>query len=424
LDTPVSNLHTISQYYRSHTPLSDGEKYLHIRFYEREHNEIEAQRWRGLLSKSKAKNLNQIKRNKWLLDCFDKLEPFRALWAGFQLGSFPPILSWRCSQEMENYLHQIHSILSQITGDTSVLYDEVTLDMLQGLAPRWSSRDRAHIESLFTNHHVFPQVREPVIRQKLLASALAVDGMILTLKTFFKHIKVLEPIMLRLRELFPRGDLFPLRKNFEPLMRRHPSIRDILLQNYNKVSGSQPTMSLIQSSEHKELYVELSNPALCSYWQLCLFVLRHNRQDWRSRKEDNVNKQTGRQSLLIRLGHFASRLGFESELIRELSKQDADLSAVRDNMLLERPSALFSVHAEKFEEEALLRKSGHIIFEPRQSCQTPSMTTEYEGAELQAFPATGLYLPDIWAALSQQGGHALSQYGKLVMILTAFFGPF
>lgn len=96
--TPAKVLLQIRQHYRKHAPLIDGEKYLRIRFYERENNEVEEKRWRGLLSESKAKNLNQILRNRWLCTILDELESFRSLWMNFQLASFPPILSWRCSQ--------------------------------------------------------------------------------------------------------------------------------------------------------------------------------------------------------------------------------------------------------------------------------------------------------------------------------------
>ena len=96
-DAPTATLAQIRQFYRRHAPLCDGEKFLHIRFYEREKDYAVASRWTRLLG-AKAKTLRQVVRSEWLRDCLEKLEPFRALWMGFQLGSFPLILSWRCRQ--------------------------------------------------------------------------------------------------------------------------------------------------------------------------------------------------------------------------------------------------------------------------------------------------------------------------------------
>jgi len=97
MDLPTTMLIQIRQFYSRHASLSDGEKFLHIRFYEREKNYAVASKWKRLLG-AKAKSLNQVLRNEWLRDCLEKLEPFRSLWMGLQLGSFPLILSWRCRQ--------------------------------------------------------------------------------------------------------------------------------------------------------------------------------------------------------------------------------------------------------------------------------------------------------------------------------------
>jgi len=97
IDAPTATLAQIRQWYRRHTPLCDGEKFLHIRFNEREKTYAVASRWTKLLG-AKAKSLRQVLRSEWLRDCLERLEPFRALWTSFQLGSFPLILSWRCRQ--------------------------------------------------------------------------------------------------------------------------------------------------------------------------------------------------------------------------------------------------------------------------------------------------------------------------------------
>ncbi|KAF2745059.1 hypothetical protein M011DRAFT_488301 [Sporormia fimetaria CBS 119925] len=57
-------------------------------------------RWMAQLSPSKQKNLFQIMRNDWLVTALSDLEPFRALWKTFYLGSVPYILSLRYFEEV------------------------------------------------------------------------------------------------------------------------------------------------------------------------------------------------------------------------------------------------------------------------------------------------------------------------------------
>jgi hypothetical protein len=97
MDAPAISVTQIRQSYQLHTSPCDGEKFLHIRFYERKQDYEVAKRWKRLLG-AKLKSLNQILRNEWLRICLERLEPFCSLWMSFQLGSFPLILSWRCRQ--------------------------------------------------------------------------------------------------------------------------------------------------------------------------------------------------------------------------------------------------------------------------------------------------------------------------------------
>jgi hypothetical protein len=97
MDAPATVVTQIRESYQLHTSPCDGEKFLHIRFYERERNYEVAKRWKRLLG-AKLKSLNQVLRNEWLRICLERLEPFRSLWMSLQLGSFPLILSWRCRQ--------------------------------------------------------------------------------------------------------------------------------------------------------------------------------------------------------------------------------------------------------------------------------------------------------------------------------------
>jgi hypothetical protein len=188
---------------------------------------------------------------------------------------------------------------------------------------------------------------------------LAVEGLILNFQTFFKHVKILGPVMLPLRELLPPGEVHPSRDEFNLVSRRLPLVRDILLQSYNEQPGQNKQQYLLQHSEHDELFVECSNPGLYSYWQLCLYLLRDVQGHWNHRNKPQEDAQSSeRPGWVIRLGQFARRLGFESDMISSLCKQDPDLSQIRMHMVQERPSVLFSAQADKFNAEAYSRQRG------------------------------------------------------------------
>jgi hypothetical protein len=231
--------------------------------------------------------------------------------------------------------------------------------------------------------------------------------------------------MLPLRALFSARELCPPRDEFTPVSRRLPSVRDILLQHRRERPGEHDRQCLLQYSERDERFFECSNPGLYSYWQLCLFLLRHAHGQWKSSKETrDQTEPSERPGWVIRLGHFAHRLGFESDQISSLCSQDPDLSQIRMHMLEERPSALFSAPADKFSAEADSRQRGQAIFEPRPPALTPLMTTDSATAVRAPKNHPALFLPTIWSALTQQPRYALTEYGALVLTSMSFFEKF
>ncbi|KAH7558657.1 hypothetical protein BM1_04794 [Bipolaris maydis] len=368
--------------------------------------------------------MKQVLRNEWLRDCLEKLEPFRSLWMGFQLGSFPLILSWRCAQEIECYLEKMYRIWYTITGGETYLCDEYTVEKLGGLAPLWSAHDRSLIESLFAAGHIFPRVRDPAVRARISQKVLTVEGFVLTFQTFFKQVKILGPIMHPLRELFPASDFYPSRGEFSLDSRRLPSVRDILLQRWRERPEPNKQQYVLQYNEIDDRSVECSDPGLYSYWQLCLYLLRHSQGHQGFPKTQYRAEPSERPGWVVRLGQFARRLGFESEQISLLCNQDPNLSQIRIHLLEERPSTFFSAPADKFDAEAHSRQRGQAIFDYRPPTVTPLMTTD--SATVMRVPRTHpeLFLPTIWSALTQQPRYALTEYGALVLICLSFFEGF
>lgn len=320
----------------------------------------------------------------------------------------------------------MHQLWHTITDGNGYLCDETTLERLEGLAPRWSLRDRATIEALFTSGQIFFRVSSPAVRAQILQRTLAINGFILTFRTFFKHVKLLGPAMLQLRELFPSSELVTTRALFEPAARRPRSIRDILLQSYFRGSGSTTDRCILQHSDQEDSYVVTSNPGLYSYWQLCLFLLRNYKENWRplKKKEKSEQQVLEHPDWLIALAHVAHKLGFQSEKIEALSQQDAELSLIRIHMREEKPSSEYSVSPDDFDLQARFRQQGQTIFKPRPSLPSPMMTCDDDTSRGRIKSHHGLFLPTIWSALSQEARFALTDFGTLLLSLVAFYGEF
>jgi hypothetical protein len=312
-----------------------------------------------------------------------------------------------------------------VTGGNVSWCDRNTMEKLEGLAPRWSSRDRSVIEAFFDTDQIFSRVNDPTTRAQIRERILTVDGFILTFRTFSKHVKVLRPIMLRLRELVPISDLFPPRDISEPVQRRPLSVKDVLLRRYHNEPSLRVSRCLLQYSEHDERYIETSESAVYSYWQLCLSLIRHEHGPWvPSKRRKGQQEIQDQPEWMIKLGQLAQRLGFESDEITALSCKDADLSRIRLHMRVERPSSCYSVSPGEFDTEARSRQKGQEIFKRRSAFPSPLMTTDSDTSNVEPKTHQGLFLPTIWSALTQDARYALTDFGKLLLILTSFFGDF
>lgn len=318
----------------------------------------------------------------------------------------------------------MYRIWYTITGGDTYLCDECTVEKLGGLAPLWSAHDRSLIESLFASGQIFPRVRDPAVRAQIFQKVLAVRGFVLTFQTFFKQVKILGPVMHPLRALFPASEFYPSRDEFGLYSRRLPSVRDILLRRWRERPEPNKQQYILQYNENDERFVECSDPGLYSYWQLCLYLLRHSQGHQGFPKTQYRAEPSERPGWVIRLGQFARKLGFESDQISLLCNQDPNLSQIRIHMLEERPSAFFLAPADKFDAEAHTRQRGQVIFGYYPSTVTPLMTTDSATAIRVPRSHPELFLPTIWNALTQQPRYALTEYGALVLICMSFFEEF
>jgi hypothetical protein len=321
-------------------------------------------------------------------------------------------------------MSRMHQIWCTITNENEFWCDKITIDKLEGLAPQWSSRDRSTVAEFFNTNQVFPRVNDPTVREQILQKILAIDGFIPTFRTFFKHVKIIGPVMLCLRELFPKSDLFPPHDSFNSVWKRPPSVQDILLQKYYIDPKQTSKPCLLQYSEQETHFIESINPALYSYWQLCLSLLRHDQRVQKPSKRSKSQEISDYPAWMIELGILARRLGFESDEIAALCRIDPDLSQIRLNMRIERPHLHYSVSPEDLDREALSRQQGQEIFKRHPIILSPLMTTDSETPNVALKTHHRLFLPTIWSSLEQEKRYSLTGFGNLVLILISFFGEF
>jgi hypothetical protein len=299
-----------------------------------------------------------------------------------------------------------------ISDGNSFVVDETTIRSLQALAPRWSFQDQSKVEALFRNSQMVFRVNNPVERVQMLGRVVAVNGLITTFQTFFKHVKILGPTMLRLRELFSPEKM-------------RPSVSAMFQNNYNEIRSNPGQYFIESEKEFHSLDIPASRCAQYAYWQLCLFLIR--RQSIPQDRQQLGKKITEQVILseypgwLIQLSALAYKLGFESDRILELNQQDPELCDIQRHMRDKRPRDLFSISQEKFKTEASSRHKRQAIFKPQKAAPPPTMATEVaNGSSTQGY--SRLFLPFIWDALKQEPNYALTDFRDSVLIFVAFFG--
>jgi hypothetical protein len=303
-----------------------------------------------------------------------------------------------------------------LTNSNVYICDENTVQALQGLAPGWNAADRSKIKSGFAKHELFSRVKDANERSSLLQKTLAVDGIIITFKTFHKHIRVLEPIMLNLRELFRPFKI-------------QPSVAATFRGSYIRTSSeARQQQCVIQYSEteNRALAFSEEDSAKYAYWQLWLFVLRHRHEISKDPAKEHaiIDDETahGVPAWFIRLGYLAHTLGFHSDRITNLTRKDPDLCEIRRNLDVERPGMLFYVSPSDLEAEVESRHQGQTVFRLRsltpQACISSDSASKQDELDIRLT----LFLPSIWQALKQHRRQSLTRFGILVLQLFSFWG--
>lgn len=287
--------------------------------------------------------------------------------------------------------------------------DEFTVTSLQGLAPRLCLHDRSTVLDLFEKKLVFPKADEQS-RKECLKRILEIPGKILTFDTFYRDANNIGPAMLSLRTLSPLHKGHP--KSGEPCTLKS-ALEDSFYQYYGR--------RVFPFQRGNNMYTGISLPrhtaVRLAYIQLCLGAIRHHKNY--PIREATIAQLNG-SSCVVRLAYMAHQFGFLSEKINELKSVNPDMCDISRNMLQERPDCLFSITADDFNAESRLRHERQAIFKPRAPPPPPriSIRSEDTGSSLAG---DDLFLPLIWDALMWEPESFLTPFGRLVLVLEAFF---
>ena len=326
-------------------------------------------------------------------------------------------------QELEHYLHHVRDRWADITRcaqDVVSLVDFRSVQLLQTRSPSVSEVDKNFIVESMNKRVLFPLVSEGSSRTQLLQNILGIDCMIPSLFTFFEDTKWLEPAAKIIRGLLPPGKKGSIRQQmFKKFTGRGQAAGQFHVEHGN-----------LQLMPHKGD----ENQAVCAaYCQLWLFAWRHFPEmiAITPRKDSNSVKprpQTPNSQLWQRLAHLALALGFESEELEDLKRQESDAVMAQEFLLQARPVQYFTLQDSKRAE--LVRDICRILncvaefpggerLRPRQDTEVPvehRYGRPYEASHNQS--KRFFFLPDVYGAQD----HGLSVFSVNRDIFLAFFG--
>jgi hypothetical protein len=206
-------------------------------------------------------------------------------------------------QVMVHYLREIIHIWSLLLPDRAGQADTLSVKLIEGKMPKYSSQDRSDIMRLIEDSTLFPDISDVNERGRVLQVLLEIPSRILSLTLFFDNAKCFSGPSKAMRDLFSVGP--------------KTSIYSTALHCWD--GGTEAYNIQLTNSEYQTIPVKGMVPpdeaeraiASVSLLQLWLTAFRHfiNPQTGRTRKVKNVQplfKLQGEPEL----AKSASRLGF------------------------------------------------------------------------------------------------------------------
>lgn len=338
----------IDEYANEKAP-SDGEVYRKLRQYQNEHNAQFQKRWWARLSENKAKRLRQLMSpdNVDICAAFDALLPIPGLWDGMSFGSLNRVLALKCdevshyrypqiwhlpwlmAQEIIHYLQHVKVFWSSlVSGDRDQMakIDIQTVEVLQLRAPAACSSETRAVKGLILSGEAFSRFTETERSNiwERMATREACDGIIPSLRTFFRDVKYLEACGNGMKQL-------------AECSKGSTTVR-AAMKHVFELDGSRETC-LVQISEttFRSHAGSRSNFFELAYRQLWLFVMRFYPQLGREATSKKVVAKTNcgkaDEVVLYNMAALSQKLGFNSTSATDWLNRSPDRHVAREALL-------------------------------------------------------------------------------------------
>lgn len=238
--------------------------------------------------------------------------------------------------------------------------DRFTVEALQLRAPQASGDDLSQLKTLFGSGKLFPEIREEEKRRLIWNNIPRIACLIPSLYTLFEDLKLLSPCVKIIKALI------------EPPFKG--SLHDMMEQQFSGANQA-PGAVVMQDTETVFNLCEGSatDQFEFGYRQLYLFALRHFPRMIGEcpKKEKDRPKPTIEEPDPVtwyRFALLADRLGFDSEVVRQLKADDPYRAEARNFLLKHNPPELYTFDPQLFEEcvEQMTRTRRAVVEKGRQ----------------------------------------------------------
>ncbi|CAD6446230.1 9af29918-80fd-47c1-9331-5f0aad3ba491 [Sclerotinia trifoliorum] len=296
--------------------------------------------WKTAWRSNDAENdLKAIEKRPSLYKGFTSLRPFVGLWTSFQKGTLHRYKSLRCDDELIRYLDRIkHVWASMLDGDEELTYnlDPETAELFEVRAPKTSSADKEFITEAIESKRAFPLLYDGAKRLRLLQNVVAVDGVILSIKTLAKDSLYLEDCAKAMRTLIDPIDC-QVRDEMQRMWHGYGGDY-ILLENANGLT------------KYGDMQMDNEEEFQIAYVQMCMLAMRDfHRLTSVIPKSDNKQKVLSigpDPQCLLEFARLANALGFRSNAITSSLNADADREHAKNMLTIARPPAKYDYDLE------------------------------------------------------------------------------
>ncbi|KAL3705906.1 hypothetical protein TMatcc_006915 [Talaromyces marneffei ATCC 18224] len=366
------------EYFEEEQP-SDGEIYQKIRRYQQEHNAVFERTWWARLTDDKARYLRQLSKNIDICSAFDGLLSIPGLWGGMSLEDVAKMMALRCDEEIVHYLtsHLRKFWASLVSPDPTnpdleamMKIDAHTVERLELMAPKASYRDARKVQRLLHSGKVLSNFNLSE-RARMWKWLRDYDGIIPTLRTFFRDIKYLKEC----------GNAMKLLINFS---KTEPTVRQALQCCYSP-RDSLEEGCLIQTSEDtfESRFGSLEVQQELSYRQLWLHAMRVYPRISRTLPTPNSLAKSQNKTLdalvVYEMAMFAHKLGFQSPAIKKLITHSPDAMIAQSVLLHARDQEGYEYDAKVFPTLVHRIVECFSMATPREHPQLPSLVDSTAG---------------------------------------------